>query len=71
MVENGVPLHIFMKVRRERDSLRRFLKRVEMYLNDVPIRVVTTHPMWDIDSESYNELIGKIIDGIDAYLEDV
>lgn len=67
----GVPTHIFMKVRRERDSLRRYLRRIEMYLNDMPTRVVAKSIMWDVDSESYNDTMNKIVEGIDAYLDGV
>ena len=66
----GIPFHIFTKVQRERDSLRIYLRRIKMYLEEMPTRVVAESIMWDVDSESYNDTANKIIDGIDAYLDD-
>ncbi len=64
-----IPYHIYEKARRERESLKHLVRWIRKELDDVPMTVVATHPMWVIDSESYDELASTIMAGIDNKLE--
>ena len=66
---NTVPFHLYDKARKERDSLKVLVKWIKREMNGIPVTVIATHPMWDIDSESYNELANKVIGSIDDHLE--
>lgn len=67
MIEN----HLYKKARRERGQLKGLVKWIRKELDDVPMTVVATHPMWIIDSESYDELASKIMGAIDDALEEI
>ena len=66
-----VPTHLYHKARKERDGLKRELAWIKEKLNGVPIITVGTHPMYDIDPDSYNELANEIIGSIDDHLEEL
>ena len=65
----NIPFHLYDKARRERDSLKGLVKWIKCELDEIPITVIGTHPMWLIDSESYDELANKIMSSIDDHLE--
>ena len=55
----------------ERDSLKGLVKWIKRELDEILITVIGTHPMWVIDSESYDELANKIMASIDDHLEEI
>jgi len=67
----NIPFHLYDKVRKERDSLKGLVKWIKRELDEIHITVIGTHPMWLIDSESYDELANKIMVSIDDHLEEM